>query len=498
MAAVDLGSNSFHMVVARLQHGQINIIDRLREMVRLASGLDTDGNLDSASQARGLDCLSRFGQRLAGLSRHHVRVVGTNTFRRLRGGKFLAAAEAALGHPVEVISGFEEARLIYLGASHGLANTQGSTLIIDIGGGSTELIAGRGYVPERMESLYMGCVEMSQRFFADGKLTAKRFEKARLAARLELRPVKSAFRRRDWGQTAGSSGTIRTAARIAEALGIGDGGVTVTALESIIQRMVEARRMDTLELPGLSSERLPVFSGGLAILVETMATLRLDHLQVAEGSLREGLLYDMIGRLGEEDPRDRTVRALVGRHHVDQLQAHRVAETAAALFSTVSKRLDLNDEAGQVLNWAAQLHEVGLDIAHVKYHQHGAYLLLNGDLPGFSRHEQQLLAVLVGNHRRKIIDTDIAQLPRRMQPSALWLVLLLRIAVLLHRSRTELPVPELKLVMTRDDRVGLVFPADWLEENPLTVADLELEQSYLAAIGIGFSFRARKLKSVPA
>jgi len=494
MAAVDLGSNSFHMVVARLQHGQINIIDRLREMVQLASGLSADGHLDAVSQARGLDCLSRFGQRLGGLAREHVRVVGTNTLRRLRGGTFLAAAENALGHPVEVISGIEEARLIYLGASHSLPNTEGSTLIIDIGGGSTELIAGQGHLPERMESLFMGCVGMSQRFFADGKLTAKRFEKARLAVRLELRPVKSAFRRVDWGQTAGSSGTIRTAARIAEGLGVGDGGVSMKALETIVQRMVEARRIDELELPGLSAERLPVFPGGVAVLVEIMATLRLKHLQVAEGSLREGLLYDMMGRLSEEDPRDRTVRALLGRHHIDELQARRVADTAAALFASVDKQLGLKREARQALVWAALLHEVGLDIAHVKYHQHGAYLLLNGDLPGFSRHEQQLLAMLVGNHRRKIIDTAMTQLPPRMRAMGPWLVSLLRIAVLLHRSRTELALPDLKLVIKGGDTLRLVFPADWLEDNPLTAADLELEQSYLAVVGISLSFSAGKQK----
>ena len=497
MAAVDLGSNSFHMVVARLQQGQLTIIDRLREMVQLAAGLKK-GRLDDASQARGLDCLARFGQRLAGLPPQNVRVVGTNTLRRLRDGDFLAAAEAALGHQVEVISGFEEARLIYLGASHSLPNTDGPTLIVDIGGGSTELIAGQGYLPERMESLFIGCVGMSQRFFADGKLRAKRFEKARLAVRLELRPCKSAFRRQDWGQTAGSSGTIRTAARIAEALGLSDAGISMVALDTIIQRMVEARRIDCLELPGLPAERLPVFPGGVAVLAEIMATLRLERLQVAEGSLREGLLYDMIGRLSEEDPRDRTVRALADRYHVDDQQAWRVAETAAALFASVRKQLGLQDDSRQALCWAANLHEIGLDIAHVKYHQHGAYLLLNGDLPGFSRYEQQLLAALVGNHRRKVADATMARLPARMRTPALWLVVLLRLAVLLHRSRTELPLPKLKLVIKGSHRVGLLFPVGWLEENPLTVADLELEQHHLADVGISFTFmskRERKRKS---
>jgi exopolyphosphatase/guanosine-5'-triphosphate,3'-diphosphate pyrophosphatase len=492
MAAVDLGSNSFHMVVARLHHGQLIIVDRLREMVRLASGLGSDGHLDDGSQQRGLDCLSRFGQRLSGLPREHVRVVGTNTLRRIRGGEFLRAAKAALGHPVEVISGMEEARLIYLGASHSLANTSGKTLVIDIGGGSTELIAGQGFEPQRKESLFMGCVGMSQRFFADGKLTTKRFDKARLAARVELRPVKSSFRKMDWAQTVGSSGTIRSAAKISMALGLTESGVSAEALAIILEHMVDARRVDALNLPGLSPERTPVIAGGVAILMGIMDTLQLEHLEVADGSLREGLLHDMVGRLGEEDPRDRTVRGLRARYHVDDAQAERVATTAVSLFCDAQKGLDLDAELGRALSWAAQLHEVGLDISHVKYHQHGAYLLINADLPGFSQSEQQLLAALVGRHRRKLDELAAHEVPDRLRDDVWALVLLLRVAVLLHRSRTETPLPNVKLVMKGDASMRLVFPPGWLAENPLTTADLELEQAYLADVATTLTFKEGK------
>ena len=219
MAAVDLGSNSFHMVVARNQHGEPSIVDRLREMVRLASGLDAEGSLDAASQERALACLRRFGQRLRDMRAHQVRVVGTNTLRRASNGEaFLAKAEEALGHPVEVISGIEEARLIYLGVSHHTDSTDGANLVIDIGGGSTELIIGEGYEPQHLESLYVGCVGVSRAHFDDGKLSAKRFERARLAVRLELRPVAAAFRRRGWKRAIGSSGTVRAACDIAQEL----------------------------------------------------------------------------------------------------------------------------------------------------------------------------------------------------------------------------------------------------------------------------------------
>ena len=260
MAAVDLGSNSFHMVVARADQGHPSIIDRLREMVRLASGLNQHGYLDNASQERALACLRRFGQRLRDMQAHQVRVVGTNTLRGARNADaFLAAAEQALGHPVEVISGIEEARLIYLGVSHHTDTAEGSNLVVDIGGGSTELIIGEGYEPKYLESLSIGCVGLSQEQFEDGKLSEKRFARARLAVRLELRPVAAAFRRLGWRRAIGSSGTVRAAGDVAHELGFAESGVSLGALERVIARMIEARRIDELDLPGLGPDRAPVF-----------------------------------------------------------------------------------------------------------------------------------------------------------------------------------------------------------------------------------------------
>jgi exopolyphosphatase/guanosine-5'-triphosphate,3'-diphosphate pyrophosphatase len=483
MAAVDLGSNSFHMIVARLQHGQLVVIDRLREMVRLASGLRADGTLDPASESRALQCLQRFGERIRTMHAERVRVVGTNTLRRTRNSQaFLAAAEAALGHPVEVIAGIEEARLIYQGVAHSLPAADGRTLVVDIGGGSTELIVGQGFEPERLESLFMGCVGISQRFF-DEKLTAKRFDRARLAVRLELRPIEHSFRGWGWEQAVGSSGTIRAAARVAEALGLAEGGLDAAALEAIIARIIDMKKVARLSLPGLDSERAPVFAGGVAILVEVMETLGITRLGVSDGALREGLLYDMIGRLSHEDARERTVRAMRARYHVDPAQAGRVAATAERLLSGVAQAWGLTDERySQALQWSAQLHEIGLDIAHTKYHQHGAYLLRNADLPGFGRKEQLLLATLVGGHRRKLSDLSFADLSEGQRQPALKLLVLLRLAALLERSRTDTQLPPLELRASHQS-LEILFPPDWLEANRLTLADLEQEKSFLAEVG---------------
>jgi exopolyphosphatase / guanosine-5'-triphosphate,3'-diphosphate pyrophosphatase len=484
LAAVDLGSNSFHMVVARTDQGHPTILDRLREMVRLASGLNQHGYLDSASQERALTCLRRFGQRLRDMRAHQVRVVGTNTLRRARNADtFLALAEEALGHPVEVISGIEEARLIYLGVAHHTDSPDGSNLVVDIGGGSTELIIGQGYEPTYLESLSIGCVGVSQQCFADGKLSEKRFNRARLAARLELRPVAAAFRRRGWTRAVGSSGTVRAARDVAHELHLVDSGVSLTALEAIIGKMIEARRIDDLKLPGLGADRAPVFAGGVAILAEVMSSLRIEQMQTSGGALREGLLYDMLGRLQHEDVRERSITAMQRRYHVDVEQAARVEATAAALLEQVRASWQLGDDRyRQLLVWAARLHEVGLDIAHSRYHHHGGYLLANSDLPGFVRLEQRLLAVLVTCHRRKLEEPFGNELPATWRVPMFKLVVLLRLAVLLNRMRSPFDLPPIALKSGKD-LLEVTFPAGWLDENPLTAADLAQERQWLEARG---------------
>ncbi len=479
------------MVVGRLRHGQLIIVDRLREMVRLASGLDRRGRLHRDCIDRSLDCLRRFGERIRDMDASQVRVVGTNTLRQARNAdEFLIAAEDILGHEVEVISGIEEARLIYLGVAHLSSSVEESMLVIDIGGGSTELVIGKGYEPEHLESLFIGCVRLSARFFDDGRTTAKRFQKARLAARLELSPVAGLYRRTGWQHAFGSSGTIRAAARVAKALGLVETGISYSAVEAIIERMTEAGSLDRLELPELSDQRAPVFAGGLAILAEVMATLGIEQMGISEGSLREGLLYDMVGRLQHEDARDRTVRAMGRRYHADEEQVERVRETALMLLRQVEDDWSLAQTSAELfLGWAAQLHEIGLDIAHVKYHTHGAYLLANADLPGFSQAEQQLLAVLVGNHRRKLQAFHVGNLPTEWRKPAFRLTVLLRLAVLLNRSRSPVDLPKIRL-RAGPRKLRIAFPGDWLENNHLTQADLEQECEWLQEVG--FKLRVKR------
>jgi exopolyphosphatase/guanosine-5'-triphosphate,3'-diphosphate pyrophosphatase len=314
-------------------------------------------------------------------------------------------------------------------------------------------------------------------------LSDKRFARARLAARLELRPIAATFRRLGWSRAFGSSGTVRAARDVANALRIAETGVTPSALETIIAEMIKARRIEDLKLPGLAADRAPVFAGGIAIFAEVMSALKINEIEISGGALREGLLYDMLGRLYNEDARERTIQDMQRRYHVDTEQAVRVETTAALLLDQVAQRWALEDPRyRQLLVWAARLHEVGLDIAHSRYHQHGGYLLANADLPGFVRLEQQLLATLVAFHRRKLDGLSFDEVPDLWRRPTFRLIVLLRLAVLLNRSRGPVDLPHVDLLPS-NDVLAIRFPADWLAGNPLTEADLEQERGWLEARG---------------
>jgi len=485
IAAVDLGSNSFHMVVARYSHGQIVIVDRLREMVRLAAGISEDGRLDKQAAARALACLERFGQRLRDMQASDVRVVGTNALRVARRKQaFLERAREALGFPIEIVSGMEEARLIYSGVAHNLPNEAGRRLVLDIGGGSTEIIIGEHFDPLELESLQMGCVSLSQRFFGDGRLSPKRIERARLAARLELAPIQAAFLRRGWARAFGSSGTVRAIADSIRELDPTAGSITPTGNELLLQRLAEAGHTRELDLEAVTEERRPVFPGGVVILTEIVEALGIQQLRFVEGALRDGLLYDMVGRMTRSDARERTVGSMQSRYHVDLEQAARVEATALQFLSQVREPWGLSDPLAELsLKWAARLHEIGLDVAHSGYHRHGAYLLENADMPGFAREEQQLLARLVGSHRRKLAVQGLEDLIPPWDRLARYLIVLLRLAVLLHRGRSGVALPNIE-VTARGGTLELRFAARWLKEHPLTVADLQLEIEFLRPHGL--------------
>jgi len=361
LAAVDLGSNSFHMVVARYSHGQLVIIDRLREMVRLAAGVAENGRIDKDVAARALACLQRFGQRLRDMHADSVRVVGTNALRLAHKKQaFLERAREALGHPIEIIAGMEEARLIYSGVAHTMPSEPGKRLVVDIGGGSTELIIGEALNPLELESLQMGCVSWSERFFRDGKISAKRFERARLAARLELEPVQAEFRHLGWDNCAGSSGTVRAIGEVIRALDPAALVINPAGIARAIEYCVDAGHARELTLEPITEDRRPVFPGGLAILAEIFSVLDIQEMRIAEGAMREGLLYDMLGRYKREDARERTVRAMQQRYHVDIAQAERVEATARNFLEQTREAWKLEEPfAHLALKWASRLHEIG-------------------------------------------------------------------------------------------------------------------------------------------
>lgn len=487
VAAVDLGSNSFHLIVARITEGQVNILDRLREMVRLSEGVDANNILSAEAQERALACLARFGQRLRDMPMDSVRIVGTNTLRVAENtAPFLLQAEELLGHPIEIISGREEARLVYLGVAHTLATSSDKRLVIDIGGGSTEFIIGESFEPMQRESLTMGCVNITERFFAKGLLRAKMMRRAEIAALLELQPIEAAFRKTGWHTVIGTSGTLRAIERVIIEMGWGD-EINSATLQQLKQTLLDFEQIDQIKLKGLSAERAPVFVGGVAILLGIFEGLDIDSVKISDGALREGVIYDLLGRISHEDVREITIENLSSRFSLDRLQAERIESTSLFLLSQVATAWQLDEERhAQMLSWAARLHEIGLSVSHDQYHKHGDYLLTYLDLSGFSRQEQTLLATLVRLHRRKL-NQDILGRTSMNPIYLLRLCILLRLAILLHRSRSLTELPSLT-IQTTEQGLKLCFPATWLEQNSLTQTDLEQESDYLKDVKVILEF----------
>jgi exopolyphosphatase/guanosine-5'-triphosphate,3'-diphosphate pyrophosphatase len=494
VAAVDLGSNSFHMIVARIEAGALRVVDRHREMVRLADGLDDSNMLSDEARWRALGCLRRFGQRLRELDSRDVRAVGTNTFRAAdNAAEFLGQAEQALGHPIDIISGVEEARLIYSGVSHSLETQDERRLVVDIGGGSTELILGDGLEAQTMNSFYMGCVSMSQRYFTDGVIDEARMQLAETAAKQELEPVEGQYQGARWDVALGASGTIKSAARIAFENGWCEEQSVISkrALKQIRKALIDAGHFDNIKLKGLVSQRIPVVCGGIAILRALFSALKIDEMRVSSGALREGLLHDLVGRIQHHDVRDHSVGLLASRCNIDEAQAGRVRDIAVLLYEKVAGSWKLSDESyGQMLAWAAHLHECGTMVAFNQYHKHGAYIISNANLNGFTQQEQQLLAVLVRAHRRKFPLAEVKALPARWSKQALRLAILLRISFTLNRGRTDTGLSQLDAKVTKNS-IDLAIPDDWLDFHPLTKADLVTESGLLAAIGYSLTVNSR-------
>ena len=484
LAAIDLGSNSFHMLLARLENDQLQVVDRHKEMVRLAGGLNKDRRLTREVRDRALECLQRFGQRIKDLPAENIRVVGTNTLRSAANAKkFLVEAERALGHDIEIVSGMEEARLIYLGVAHSTPADQGKRLVIDIGGGSTELIVGEGFETLIRESLNMGCVSITRKFFSDGTITEKAWEAAVTHAKLELLPLIRPYSELGWDVAIGASGTMRSMADVQLGMGWAEEGITLNGMHKIKKALIKTGETDALELEGLSDERQPVFVGGAAIVKALFEGLQLELMHPAQGALREGLLYDISGRQDHQDVRGRTIDFLLQRFHINSAQAERVMQIGVHLIEAGAETLELADEDIQLFLWAAELHEIGLAVAHSHYNKHGAYLIEHADLPGFSLSEQRLLAVLIRLQRRKISKRLLNELPEDDLPFIKKLLILLRVALILRRDRNDAPVP-IEQVKWSEKGLTLKFTNEWLKSNPLTRADLEQEAGYMKGIGL--------------
>ena len=481
IAAVDLGSNSFRLQLGRVVDDQIYPLDSLREPVRLAAGLTADKYLDDAAQARAIVCLKRFGERLRGLPPGAVRAVGTNTLRVAKNAReFVPQFEAALGFPIEVVAGREEARLIYLGVAHSLPPSPETRLVVDIGGGSTEFIVGAGNQPHRLESLYMGCVSYSMRFFADGKLAKSAMKHAETAARIELETIKKQFSRKHWQQAVGSSGTARAIADIIEASGWSASGITRDGLDRLRQALLKAGDTAKLDLPGLKDDRIAVLPGGFAIMSAIFAELDVEHLALATGAMRQGILWDMIGRAHRRDMRELTVRQFMKRYHVDAGQAHRVERLALKLYEQLADGgKEQREYPMHMLSWAVRLQEIGLTVAHSGYHKHSSYIVANADMPGFSKMEQAQLSMLVLAHRG-----SLGKLQGLVKADYDWSLLIsLRLAALLHRSRSEVRLPAIR-ASRKKSTFTVEVDAKWLATNPLTAAELREEIKDWKGLGV--------------
>ncbi len=484
VAAIDLGSNSFHTVVARCQGNQLDIVDRHKETVRLAAGIDEHYFLNADAQQRALDCLQRISQLMSQVPNENIRAVGTNTLRRISNSEtFLPQAEAALGTPIDIISGHEEARLIWLGVTKSLGDAPSKRLILDIGGGSTEFIYGEDHTPHELASLQIGCVRLTEKYFANGDLTSKAFKAARQDAMHELAPIQRRWRKFPWQTVIGTSGSAQAISLVLKENGLSDGTITYSGMREVRKLCIQCGNSQKLKLAGLSADREKVFAAGLAAMMGIFKALKIESMRTTETALREGVLYDLMGDRQGRELRHESVRALAKRHRLDSRHARRISKTARALLAQVANSWKLNTEIHMAyLHWAARLHELGLGIGFRSYHRHGAYIVDHSNMPGFSRQEQHTLGTLIQAHRKRIPLERLEHLTEKQGAVIIKLAILLRLAVYVHRDRApkrETPIR----IKAKGRQLTVTFKRGWLNRHPLTRADLEQEAARLTEAG---------------
>ncbi|AHG73302.1 Exopolyphosphatase [Mannheimia sp. USDA-ARS-USMARC-1261] len=488
-AAIDLGSNSFHMIVARIVNGSIQVLSRLKRRVRLADGLDENLILSQEAIDRGVDCLALFAKRLKGFSPENVKVVGTYTLRRASNKQdFLDQAKAVFPYSISIISGQEEARLIYSGVSHTQSET-GRKLVVDIGGGSTEITIGDNFNPIRAESRHMGCVSFAKRFFPKGELTIELFDSAYQLAMEKIEDLMWEYQELGWEHALGSSGTIKTVHQVLIANGYRDGLITEPRLQKMIDLCLEFKSLHDIKMRGLLEERADVLVPGLAILLALFHTFKIETLRYSNGALREGVMYGLEKSFQVGDIRQRTAEALVEQFDLDKKQAARVEKTAFILFDQIRcwKNRRQIEDFRSMLKWASLLHEIGIVVNHNNVHRHSAYLISNRDLPGFDFEQQTLLAVLMRYHLKGFKRSDIRSINRYQYRDILTLVRLFRLAVLLNRSRQATIEPKQIFLTIENNDWNLVFNESFLSQNPLVLADLEDEQKTLSTADLSLT-----------
>jgi len=486
-AAVDLGSNSFHMIVAEIINNQLHIIDRHKDMVRLANGLDRKGYLSNTKMNEAINSLEKIGQRIAHISKSHLRIVGTNTLRKAKNAEaFLIRASEALGKPIDIISGREEARILYLGVAHSLPSQQGKRLVIDIGGGSTELIIGEEFNPLLRESLHMGCVSYTKKYFADGQISESNWNKAVMYAQRQLLPIVSRYKKEGWDVAIGASGSMRSTAKVIIENNYSIYGINNKGLEKLVIKCLAYKTIENLhKLKGLSSRRMPIFIGGLAIIHALINSLDIENIQSSTGALREGIIYDLSGRLHHDDIRQRSIDKLVNQFEIDKIHSQRVINTIESLVKLSDFKL--SSAQNQLLNWAAQLHELGLNISHSHFEKHAAYIIQNADMPGFSTQEQLKLSVIIALLRRKIKKEWLRKLSSKQCRKCIPLIVLFRAATLLNRPRTDYCI-ELESLKLSENKIIIEFKNNWLDAHPLTKEDLLAEANHLKTLEIDYIF----------
>lgn len=483
LAAVDLGSNSFRLEIGRVEGAHIERQGYWKETVRLAAGLDGGNRLTQRAIDAACETLARMNERLRGLNSEQVRAVGTQTLRSAANvGEFLLEAQHALGYPIEVIAGREEARLVFEGCMHTLPPSNARRLVVDIGGASTELIVGRGFAAEAAESFKVGCVNSTLRFFRDGVIDRAGFKRAQVAAAAAFEEAIEKFSRAHWDEAYGSSGTAEAISAILHAEGWSDGTITSEGLLRLKQAIIAAGEVRRLRFATLKPERQEVIAGGTAVLAAVFEVLGASEMRTARGALRVGVLYDLLGRRESRDLRDATVERLQNRLGVDRGQAQRVAAVAQQLHALLVPAA--LEESVKRLGWAAALHETGFAISHNDYHKHGAYLVEHGDLAGFSRQDQEAIAQLILGQRGNLkkVAAGLAE------PATAAQVLALRVAVIFCHARREATLPRWSLRATRTE-FELRIDRDWLARHPLTEYLLQEEAAQWEKIGVRFALR---------